>query len=102
MSADYRAIAAAIADELTEHPERWCQVATYLDANGRRCTPQRAARACLLGHIWKRSNDDRIDDAFRRVLQGGCFAFASLSIFNDAPNRTVREIIDLCRKVALS
>lgn len=105
---DYRAIAASIADELTEHPERWTQRAVAKNSNGENCERRLGISFCLIGHIWQRCDPDdelkrdyglevQVENVFKSHLPE-----RSIVRFNDEEGRTVQDIIDLCRKVANS
>ncbi len=92
-----REIAKSIAEELREHPERWCQGRPYQDANGNISSPISAHSCCLLGHIWLAGDDGDLERTFRAALP--TFEY-SIAHWNDAPDRTVEEVIQLCEKVA--
>lgn len=75
-------VARDIAQELREHPERWTQ-----DASG----------GCLRGLIGKhiRAHADQVSRTFASVA-----GVQHLHLWNDAPGRTVRDVIALCDRLA--
>lgn len=92
-------IAAEIAQELTEHPDRWTQGTYARDEKGRECSTADGVCWCILGWL------------SRKVECGGILweSFSSAAGFentqellhwNDAPLRTVDEVVDLCQQVA--
>jgi hypothetical protein len=86
-----RAIAADIAREFKDHPERWKQGSFGFRESG---------GACLDRHITSRCND-RWDGLASVVCAHMGFASRmGLWNWNDAPDRTVHDIIALCEKVA--
>ena len=79
-------IALSIASELKEHPEHWGQI--YFHHNG---------KSCLAGHLRRRMGDDYDQynlTPFYDAVDG------SITRWNDAPQRTVQDVIALCEKVA--
>ncbi len=99
-------IAREIADELKSHPDHWFQGALVKFANGASSSTEFGVRTedavcwCLEGHICKRVDRDvsfwALDD-FRKLAGVG-----TLFRWNDAPDRTVNDVIALCEKVAAS
>lgn len=100
-----RQIAADIAKELREHPERWFQGALVKFADGASTSTgagllrDDAVCWCLEGHICK-----RVDSEVRWVAMGDFRDAAkitgSLNFWNDERGRTVKDVIALCDEVA--
>ncbi len=104
MTTDFRAIAASIADELSEHPERWAKGWIAFDSHGKACgsDSEVATSFCLAGHILNRVRQFAPSletvDKFRQVSG----ISTSIGDWNDDQSRTVQDVIELCRKVAAS
>lgn len=108
---DPASIAADIARELREHPERWTQNRYARDSGGEPLDDPKHVHAvcwCLYGHIRRRLDEEAMGegvasthgafiDAIRRASP---MAQASLVIWNDRYGRTVGEVIALCDAVA--
>lgn len=94
-----RIVAGSIGRELTQYPERWCQgsaKAVRDPVTGKMETP--FAR-CLLDHItWRAAVFG--EWAYATALPFQARAGTWVQTWNDAPGRTVREVIDLCSAVA--
>jgi hypothetical protein len=98
-----KSIATAIANDLEANPSRWTQGAMARNAQGQSCGRQSATCLCLLGHIWNQCDpnlegehavlENEVERAFQREV-------GSIARYNDADDRTVSEIIQLCRNVA--
>lgn len=92
-------LAKSIADELRSDPTRWSQgSAVALDKDGRivRAEDPSAISWCIIGHALKRNAE--LPDEFR--IQAGEKMIGC--VWNDAPGRTVADVIALCDKVAAS
>lgn len=95
-------IAADIARELREHPERWMQGRSASTPTGDTVdvNSPRASKWCLSGHIQRRQEDSfsllALLDPFVRC------AGMKVTDFNDHQDRTVDEIVALCDRVAAS
>ena len=105
ISEPIRVLAANIARTLRHHPESWCQ--KYLS---------RGAQACLIGQIQRNlpavARAFAIENALeleREVRRAFCVAAGVrhrrtsidlLGLWNDAPGRTVEDVIELCDRVA--
>lgn len=92
-----KVIAADIARELREHPERWTQGTPARDKEGdsTRARSPAAVSWCLFGHIRRRLYPARCAVGTSSLLFGRL-----ASSWNDAPERTVTDVIALCEKVA--
>lgn len=95
-------LAADIAKELREHPERWTTHAVAKDASGDQCRADDpdAVCWCLFGHIQKRGIEP-----YRPDIAKPFFSIAGLDYKTDGyarmnDVRTVDEIIQLCDAVA--
>ncbi len=90
-------IAADIARELREHPERWTQGAPARDKEGNsaRVRSPAAVSWCLLGHIRRKQYQTRGEVGTSAMLTAQL-----VSSWNDAPARTVTDVIVLCEEVA--
>lgn len=93
-------IAGSIAAELRENPERWAKTDYAFDHNGASIDPtdEGACSWCLLGHMMKRSKITC--EEFARGFGFNTDPALSLSDWNDAPERTVADIIARCEAVA--
>lgn len=94
-------IAAEIAQELREHPERWTQGVFARDEKGIPCFPNdsKAECWCILGFIHK--SKPKTPDFWPQLCNlCGIENTGHLSKWNDAPGRTVDDVIALCEKVA--
>lgn len=105
MSTDPKSVAADIARELREHPERWTKGTHARGSSGDQVdyASRLAKKWCLAGHICKRvgmGHDWEIRARFREIL--GIEHTMWLSSWNDEPLRTVTDIIAACDKVATS
>lgn len=95
-----KAIAADIARELREHPQRWTQGAAAKKADGKSTysDDEEAVCWCIWGHIKKRAPRWGIElattDSFNEAVGG------NVTTFNDMPGRTVNEMISLCDQIA--
>jgi hypothetical protein len=100
----YKRIAADIAAQLIAHPEQWTQGSMYRDAAGNSsldCHESEAVCFCLWAHINKRVNGAAMLVAGHETrLFRAALGVPSLSEFNDAPGRTVEQIIEACKRVA--
>lgn len=99
-------IAKSIADELRQHPERWTQGCTARNKEGMPVPHDDIAAVCwcALGHLWRIDPDGStgmLDAAFSLMARKH-MDFGSIVKFNDAPGRTVEDVIALCDKVAQS
>jgi hypothetical protein len=104
--ADSKTMAADIARELRQHPDRWMQRRLVRFRNGLTSNDQDevsredAVCWCLRGHILKRIGPDtrfiEVDEHFRAALGRRVF----ISEWNDAKDRTVAEVIELCERLA--
>jgi hypothetical protein len=94
-------IAADIARELREDPTRWTQKASARDTTGYGVAPasEKACAWCLYGHIERRNAYQTIEH-FRAL--DSCMPLGCTISWNDAPERTVDDVIALCDKVAAS
>ena len=85
-----------IANELTDHPERWTQYAFGLSVN-RTVVPSGSELAvswCLEGHFRRR---DIFDSPDLHLDKSPIYwNYPHVGAFNDAPGRTVADIIALC------
>jgi hypothetical protein len=96
-----RRVLAEVAQELREHPERWCQrtVARSASGEGVRWDDPAATQWCVHGHIRKRvpltftAGGVIIDKLWDALGE-------SLYEWHDSPDRTVGDVIALCEKVA--
>ena len=93
-------LAASLADFYAEDPNRWTQNDEARDANGYACSARNpdAVQWCVSGAVDKLYPVFREHEAWmemRRLMPGG-----SVVCFNDAPNRTVEEVIAQLRKIA--
>lgn len=97
-------IAAEMAQEFRGKPERWMQGAYAKDFEGEECSPSDSAAVCWciagkllmhspssVGGLW----NSFTNMAFLRNSN-------ELVGWNDAPDRTVADVIALCEKVAAS
>lgn len=95
-------IAADIARELREHPERWTQLHSASTPTGDTVDVHspRACKWCLSGHIQRRQGNS----VFLISLLYPFVRCAGMRVtdFNDDPDRTVDEIVALCDRVAAS
>ena len=106
-TATTKAIAADIARELRANPKAWTQGTFGRDANGIECHIMEACSWCLIGHIDKRVRvlDEQgepvweIEEVAEKAFRAAA-GIASISHFNDAPERSVSDIIAMCEKVA--
>lgn len=99
---DPREIAADIARELREHPERWTKGRDARDREGRAVCPTDPSAVCwcLIGHCDRRSDAYayvEFREIAKRFVEGRVLTF-----WNDHPSRTVDDVIELCDKVAKS
>jgi len=99
LPSDPKSIAADIARELREHPERWTQGHWARDANGEKVSwsNTRAVSWCLEGHIERRYGD-RSDFAQAAGTMDADGLTTGLARFNDRFD--VGDVIELCEKVA--
>lgn len=90
-------IAADIARELREHPERWTQRSWARDAQGGKVYWHEASAVCwcLEGHIEKRGGDR---EEFGRAAGTGDEITTGLASFNDRYD--LASVIELCERVA--
>lgn len=102
-------IAREISEELESHPERWFQGALVKFATGAMASTgygidrDDAICWCLEGHIYKHVDATvRVQAVFSFLEQayGLIGTYNSLNGWNDAPGRTVEDVIELCKKVA--
>lgn len=104
-----KGIARDIARELREHPSHWFQGALTRFADGTESPYLEKVKQgvcwCLEGHISRRVDSEVatqaivafLDEAHARYLiEDG----ASLFKWNDAPGRTVEQVIELCEAIA--
>lgn len=94
-------IAAEIGKELTEHPERWTQDCYARNQKGESCATDspRAVCWCILGELSLRAPESYgLWESFART--SGFKDSNELAEWNDAPGRTVAEVIALCEQVA--
>lgn len=96
-------LAADIANELREHPERWTTFVPARNASGLGCSVSapEAVCWCLYGHIEKRG----VDDPYRSDIAKQFFSAAGLDYKKDSyasinDVRTVEQIIQICDTVA--
>lgn len=87
--------------ELLAAPGAWCQGTLARDASGKPvgwCTSAACSR-CLVGWSWFCT----ISFSATVALEGECTAdgFNRIAHFNDAPNRTHLEVIELIERAAL-
>lgn len=97
LASDPKTIAADIARELREHPERWTQGGWARDASGNKVNwrDDTAVCWCLEGHINKRGGDTGDFGEAAGTLDG---TFTGLAWFNDRYD--IASVIELCEKVA--
>lgn len=92
------AVAADIARELREHPDRWTKGFNARNASGLFTgVHDPGARCwCLHGHILKRNAE------FALATIGAAFGYPNISwsCWNDAHERTVEDVIALCERVS--
>lgn len=99
LASDPKNIAADIARELREHPERWTQGHWARDSSGNKVNwrDPGAVCWCLEGHINKRGGDTGdFAQAAGTLDAEGCTT--GLAQFNDRCD--VADVIELCEKVA--
>lgn len=96
---DSKTIAADIARELREHPERWTKGHWARDSSGNKVSwyDQSATCWCLEGHINRRGGDTGDFAQAAGTIDTDGFT-TGLAEFND--HHTVDDVIDLCEKVA--
>ncbi len=94
---DPKTIAADIARELREHPERWTQGHWARDSSGNKVhwKDPGAVCWCLEGHINKRGGDTGDFAAAAGTLDG---TFTGLASLNDRFG--IERVIELCHEVA--
>lgn len=94
-----KSIAADIARELREHPERWTQGHWARDADGKKVSWGHTSAVCwcLEGHIKKRDGDTGDFAEAAGTMNG---EFTGLASFNDRYD--LASVIELCDKVAAS
>ena len=99
VDASPKAIAADIARELREHPERWTQGGWARDPDGAlvHWKDPTAICWCLEGHINKRHGDTGDFGAVAGTTDG---SWTGLAWFNDRYD--IASVIELCEKVANS
>lgn len=93
------AVAADIARELREHPERWTQVDSAHDAFGNWTNSwnENAVTWCLEGHVGRRVTWPLRDQTLHRFKDTlGRIVFT----WNDERDRTVGDVIALCERIA--
>lgn len=81
----------AIAQELTEHPERW-HAGNYSNEAG--------TAHCLVEHIHRRAGGFLASTSKYFRAAAGPIADRALSVWNDHRGRTVEDVIALCKRVA--
>jgi len=89
-----------VAELFTRHPECWTQGVFFKDESDHElANADKATRCCLAGAIGFVHNYDVVcNPLFYRVYD---FLHQSVSKFNDAPNRTVAEIIQLAQEAGV-
>lgn len=100
---DPKEIAADIARELREHPERWTQGRDARDSRGAGVdySDPSAVCWCLAGHVDRRG-DVNAYVAFRVLLRRFIGNSVTPVSWNDTKGRTVDEVIELCERIARS
>lgn len=94
-------IVADIARELRAHPERWCQGPSAMNAEGHEVGSNEddAVAWCLEGHVWARTQMFALPVSTFFLLRAALGQEVLFS-WNDAPGRTVSDVIQLCEKAA--
>lgn len=93
----------AIAAEIEEHPERWCQHLWGKGANGKIADTDKAGPAvswCAFGFCCREAdaaNDPKLKDRMKSALEAARPAYIS---WNDEPGRKPAEVAALFRKAA--
>lgn len=96
MKNELKEIAADIAKKLKEHPDTWTNGEFARDEDGFKCATSKGISWCILGHIQMRNGG--IGESFSHAA--GLQDTFELAEWNDAPGRTVAEVIALCEQVA--
>jgi hypothetical protein len=101
LPSDPKSIAADIARELREHPERWTQGHWARDSSGNKVNWKDDAAVCwcLEGHINKRGGDTG-DFAWAAGTMDPDGVTTGLATLNDRKSTTVDRMIELCEQVA--
>lgn len=97
-----RQIALSIVTELTEHPEHWCQDGIAFSKEIELVSPNdsQAVQWCLLGHVAKRAIGSPLEQQYKDALYSMLDPGQSIGEWNDAPERTVQDVISLCERIA--
>lgn len=96
MENELKEIAAEIAKNLKKNPHTWTKGAFARDKDGFKCANSKGVCWCILSHIEIRHGGMAESFSHAAGLQNAC----ELAEWNDAPGRTVAEVIALCEQVA--
>lgn len=102
-------LAVSIADELRAHPEHWFKGDMVGFPDGSTGSTTHEARNptascwCLIGLIAKRITDSTLQHRFEFARYANAIEHgdSKLHLWNDRPERTVEDVIDLCDRVSI-
>ncbi len=87
--------------ELLDSPDKWTQGAFANDERGVSVGPndKLASRWCMAGALDKCYPREGREEAAKKLREFADEAGISIALWNDAPDRTYAEVLELCRRL---